>query len=103
METKVNQSILYIIADPNGAGKTTASMNILPSLLDCNEFVNADEIAKGLSPFKPEDVAADWDGIYEVSPNSSAYSTMVIDKDNDIAFFYEENRYNGGFDMMYKN
>ena len=32
-------------------------MNILPDLLDCKEFVNADEIAKGLSPFKPEEVA----------------------------------------------
>ena len=48
---------LYIIAGPNGAGKTTASMNILPELLDCREFVNADEIAKGLSPFKPEEMA----------------------------------------------
>ena len=55
---KVNSNpILYIIAGPNGAGKTTASMNILPDLLDCKEFVNADEIAKGLSPFKPEEVA----------------------------------------------
>ena len=51
------KSTLYIIAGPNGAGKTTASMNILPNLLDCKEFVNADEIAKGLSPFKPEEVA----------------------------------------------
>lgn len=49
--------ILYIIAGPNGAGKTTASMNILPDILDCKEFVNADEIAKGLSPFKPEEMA----------------------------------------------
>ena len=55
---KVNSNpILYIIAGPNGAGKTTASMNILPELLDCREFVNADEIAKGLSPFKPEEMA----------------------------------------------
>lgn len=48
---------LYIIAGPNGAGKTTASFTVLPEVLDCNEFVNADEIAKGLSPFKPEEVA----------------------------------------------
>ena len=48
--------MLYIIAGPNGVGKTTASMNILSDLLDCKEFVNADEIAKGLSPFKPEEV-----------------------------------------------
>lgn len=48
---------LYIIAGCNGAGKTTASMTVLPEVLDCREFVNADEIAKGLSPFKPEEVA----------------------------------------------
>ena len=48
---------LYIIAGCNGAGKTTASMSILPDVLDCREFVNADEIAKGLSPFNPEEVA----------------------------------------------
>ena len=45
---------LYIIAGCNGAGKTTASYTILPDILDCREFVNADEIAKGLSPFNPE-------------------------------------------------
>lgn len=45
---------LYIIAGCNGAGKTTASFTILPEILDCREFVNADEIAKGLSPFQPE-------------------------------------------------
>ena len=48
---------LYIIAGCNGAGKTTASITILPEILQCREFVNADEIAKGLSPFNPESVA----------------------------------------------
>ena len=48
---------LYIIAGCNGAGKTTASFNILPELLQCKEFVNADEIAKGISPFQPESVS----------------------------------------------
>ncbi|MCL1674530.1 zeta toxin family protein [Elizabethkingia meningoseptica] len=48
---------LYIIAGCNGVGKTTASFTILPESLDCKEFVNADEIAKGLSPFQPEKVA----------------------------------------------
>jgi hypothetical protein len=45
---------LFIISGCNGAGKTTASFTILPEILDCKEFVNADEIAKGLSPFQPE-------------------------------------------------
>jgi predicted ABC-type ATPase len=48
---------LYIIAGCNGAGKTTASFTILPEMLNCKEFVNADSIAAGLSPFNPESVA----------------------------------------------
>jgi predicted ABC-type ATPase len=48
---------LYIIGGPNGAGKTTASYSVLPKILECREFVNADEIARGLSPFNPESVA----------------------------------------------
>lgn len=48
---------LFIIAGCNGAGKTTASFTILPEILNCHEFVNADIIAKGLSPFAPEKAA----------------------------------------------
>lgn len=48
---------LYIIAGCNGAGKTTASYTVLPEIWKCKEFVNADEIARGLSPFNPEGVA----------------------------------------------
>lgn len=48
---------LYIIGGCNGAGKTTASYTVLPEILNCKEFVNADEIARGLSPFNPESVA----------------------------------------------
>ena len=48
---------LYIISGCNGAGKTTASFTILPEILSCREFVNADEIARGLSPFQPEKVS----------------------------------------------
>jgi predicted ABC-type ATPase len=48
---------LFIISGCNGAGKTTASYTILPEILDCKEFVNADEIAKRLSPFQPEKVS----------------------------------------------
>lgn len=48
---------LYVISGCNGAGKTTASYTVLPDMLNCKEFVNADEIAKGLSPFQPEKVA----------------------------------------------
>ena len=48
---------MYIIAGCNGAGETTASFNILPAILHCKQYVNADEIARGISPFQPEKVA----------------------------------------------
>lgn len=45
---------LVILGGPNGAGKTTAAARLLPHDLGIIEFVNADEIARGLSPFNPE-------------------------------------------------
>ena len=46
-----------IIAGPNGAGKTTFALEYLPNEADCPVFVNADLIAAGLSPFRPETAA----------------------------------------------
>ena len=56
---KISETVpyLYIIAGCNGAGKTTASFTILPEMLKCKEFVNSDEIAKGLSPFNSDSIA----------------------------------------------
>jgi predicted ABC-type ATPase len=48
---------IYIVAGPNGAGKTTFSREFLPQYADCRNFINADLIAAGLSPFSPESVA----------------------------------------------
>ena len=48
---------LYIIAGPNGAGKTTFAREFLPNYADCKNFVNADFIAHGMSPFSPETAA----------------------------------------------
>ena len=48
---------VYIIAGPNGAGKTTFASEFLPEFVQCREFLNADLIAAGLSPFAPEAAA----------------------------------------------
>ena len=48
---------LYVIAGPNGAGKTTFAKEFLPNYADCRNFINADLIAQGVSPFSPETVA----------------------------------------------
>ena len=48
---------LRIIAGPNGSGKTTFVRTFLPRYAAVRNFVNADLIAAGLSPFAPETVA----------------------------------------------
>lgn len=48
-------------------------------------------------------IARDWEGRYQVSKSSSAYSTMCLDSNGRIAFFYEENGRFSGYDMVYKN
>ena len=50
----VKSPSVYVIAGPNGAGKTTFSAEFLPDFVNCREFLNADLIAAGLSPFAPE-------------------------------------------------
>jgi predicted ABC-type ATPase len=53
----VSQRKIVIIGGSNGAGKTTFAREFLPQEAGCPEFVNADLIAAGLSPFKPEAAA----------------------------------------------
>lgn len=48
---------VYIIAGPNGSGKTTFANKFLPGYAKCSNFVNADLIARGLSPFSPQSAA----------------------------------------------
>ncbi len=48
---------VYIIAGPNSAGKTTFAREFLPNYADCRNFINADLIAAGMSPFSPETAA----------------------------------------------
>ena len=43
-------TVCYIVAGPNGAGKTTFALRYLPHIVSCRNFINADEIARGVSP-----------------------------------------------------
>lgn len=52
--TGIDRPTVYVIAGPNGAGKTTFAEAFLPDFVQCREFLNADLIAAGLSPFAPE-------------------------------------------------
>jgi predicted ABC-type ATPase len=71
---------LFIVAGCNGAGKTTASYTILPEILDCKEFVNADNIAAGLSPFNVEGVA------FEAGRLMLHRINELLDENADFAF-----------------
>ena len=55
--TSMAEKRIFVIAGPNGAGKTTFATEFLPHEARCPVFVNADLIAAGLSPFRPERVA----------------------------------------------
>ncbi len=57
MEQDRSTRKIIIIAGPNGAGKTTFADQFLPNEADCPDFINADLIARGLSPFAPERAA----------------------------------------------
>ncbi len=52
--TKPLKPTCWIIAGPNGAGKTTFALEYLSDLAGCENFVNADLIAAGISPLAPE-------------------------------------------------
>ena len=98
----MNEKNLYIIAGCNGAGKTTASFTILPEILECKEFVNADEIAKGLSPFQPEKVAFEAgrimlnriDELFKNNENFAFETTLATKTYKQKINFAKENGYN---------
>ena len=69
----------YVVAGCNGAGRTTASFTMLPEILDCKEFINADEIARGISPFQPEKVSFEAGRIMLNGINELLYKTKIIE------------------------
>jgi predicted ABC-type ATPase len=75
---------ISVIAGPNGAGKSTFVENYLNRYVDCDEFLNADLIARGLSPFAPERQASRAAEIFlqrldelELGNNSFALETTL--------------------------
>jgi predicted ABC-type ATPase len=54
MTTAGDHPTVYVIAGANGAGKTTFAARFLRDFVQCRQFLNADLIAAGLSPFAPE-------------------------------------------------
>ncbi|MCL4741635.1 MAG: hypothetical protein KJZ54_05460 [Phycisphaerales bacterium] len=74
---------VVILAGPNGAGKTTAAPFVLHEALGIDEFVNADDIARGLSGFAPERaaVAAGQDHAGPDAPTGGRASDLCVRDD----------------------
>ena len=62
------------------------------------------ELPEDVASITPESFAADWEKPYQVSDTTSAYSTMLLLKNGNIAFYYEESICldGWGYDMVYK-
>ena len=77
----------YIIGGPNGAGKTTFAQTFLPTEAECLNFLNADLIAAGLSPFDPDRAKLEAGRLllnrideYVVNGNSFAFESTLSGK-----------------------
>ncbi|OGF46215.1 MAG: hypothetical protein A2452_13415 [Candidatus Firestonebacteria bacterium RIFOXYC2_FULL_39_67] len=73
----IKKKNVYIIAGPNGSGKTTFAKMFLPEYAKCENFINADLIAQGLSPFHPENAALKSGKI--VLEQIKQYSSVLMD------------------------
>ena len=66
------------------------------------------ELASDEDYYTPSDLAANWDGVLQVTTLNSAYSTMTWQKDNRLGFLYEEETHGssnlayGGYTMVYE-
>jgi predicted ABC-type ATPase len=87
IDTQQAMPRIFVIGGPNGAGKTTAAAGLLPEILECEEYVNADAIANALSPFASERAAFKagrlmLDAIHELaaSRRSFAFETTMASR-----------------------
>ena len=71
----------YIITGPNGAGKTTFANEFLPVEAECLNFINADLIAQGLSPFRPSKVAVEAGRFWTVFDTSGNQPVILYESE----------------------
>ena len=71
---------VYIIAGPNGSGKTTFAKKFLPDYVKCPNFVNADLIAQGLSPFSPRSAAMKAGKLSHLNQHLLASHMLIFSK-----------------------
>jgi len=72
---------IYLIGGPNGAGKSSVAAVLLPESIALDQFVNADLIAEGLSPFAPESAA--------IAAGRIMIERMYTLRDRGVSFAFE--------------
>ena len=70
---------IYVIGGCNGAGKTTFAREFLPKEVKCLRFLNADEIARGLSPLAPGAAAVKAARLLLAELRQSLHRPLVLD------------------------
>lgn len=100
-ENACNGEILLVKARDKGGKSVTLLLQSLPmGPKRANVAIFYKVLHRGKTAYfgkkdivSPEMIAKDWDGLYQVSDTTSAYSTMVQSRKGDILFLYEENAF----------
>ena len=101
--TGCNGEILIVpVMKKSDSSKTYLALQSIPAASDRrNVSIYWKELTDFTKYRNASELAPNWTK-FQVSGTTSAYSTMCQLKDGDIAFFYEENSHNDGYDMVYK-
>lgn len=83
--------------------KSFLALQSLPTNGRANVKIFYKDLGDAATYANPVNFAKDWDGEYQVSTTTSAYSTWCLQSDNALGFLYEENSANSGYDIVYKH
>lgn len=101
--TPCNGEILIIDALTKDGNATKLALQSIPAGPGReNVTIYWKELATRADYMTPMAFASNWDGQFQVSHTSSAYSTMTLQADGRVGFFWEENGHGGGYDMDYR-
>jgi hypothetical protein len=93
--------IVPVVRKADGV-KTFIALQSLPIVNRTKVSIYYKDLTDPQTYATPANFAKDWDGSYQVSKTTSAYSTWCLQDDHTLGFLYEENSANDGYDIVYK-
>ena len=101
--TPCNGEIMIIPAENAAGKKVNVALQSVPAGPNrSNVSIYWKTLDEREDYYTPLRFASNWEGSYQVSHTSSAYSTMTLQEDGKIGFFWEENQKGSGYDMYYQ-